>query len=77
MYSVGAAKDLIVNNKNGYLMKTIDPFEISSLLKKIYLNRKKAKDIKFYGKYYLNKKYFSFNNTKKQFTKLIDEYSSN
>ena len=73
MHSVGAAKDLIVNKKNGYLMKSNNPVEISNFIKNIYLERDKKKNTKFFGKAYLNKKSFSFETAKNQTIKLIDQ----
>ena len=73
--SVGAAKDLIVNKKNGYLMKSNEPSEIAKFIEGIYLEKNKKINLKFFGKEYLNKKRFSFENTKNQLIKLIDSYN--
>ena len=73
--SVGAANDLIVNNKNGYLMKTNSPIEISKFIKKITSNGffNNASN-KFFGKNYFEKKLYSFEHTENQLVKLIDIY---
>jgi glycosyltransferase involved in cell wall biosynthesis len=73
--SVGAAKDLIVNNKNGYLMKTNSPIEISKFIEKIIYNSHfNNASNKFFGKNYLEKKKYSFEHTKNQLVKLVDNY---
>jgi len=73
MDSVGAAKDLIVNYKNGFLMKKNDSGEIAKHINQIFWNKHiKKKNLNFFGKKYLAKKLYSFENTKIQLIKLID-----
>ena len=73
--SVGAAKDLIVNNKNGYLMKKNSPIEISKFIEKIISNSFFNNGAnKFFGKNYLEKKLYSFEHTENQLVKLVDNY---
>ena len=73
--TVGAAKDLIVHNKNGYLMKTNSPIEIAKFIEKIssrvFFN---SVHNKFFGKNYLEKKLYSFEQTENQLVKLVDNY---
>jgi glycosyltransferase involved in cell wall biosynthesis len=73
--SVGAAKDLIVNNKNGYLMKKNSPIEISKFMEKIISNSSLNNGSnEFFGKNYLEKKLYSLEHTQNQLVKLVDNY---
>ena len=54
-------------------MKSNNPVEISNFIENIYLKKDKKKNTKFFGKDYLNKKSFSFENAKNQTIKLIDQ----
>lgn len=73
MDRVGAANDLIVNYKNGFLMRRNDPDEIAKFINQIFYKKfTMKKNFNFFGKKYLAKKMYLFENTKIQLIKLID-----